>query len=97
MNSVGESVMSQSCFEANKARRRKRQQWVAERLKEADINTYDIAEHIGISPRTWREWVAQGIFPIDKEGLILEALSITKGAVDSLFVWRFPPGASEAY
>ena len=82
--------MPQSCLEANKIRRSKRQQWVAECLKQAQRDTYDLAEHIGINPRTWREWVARGEFPTDKEELILEALATTKQSMNGLFFWRTP-------
>lgn len=77
-----------SRMETIKQKRTERKQWVASRLKTAGNTALDAATYVGIHPRTWREWVALGTFPREKEPLILEVLGNPDAELGRHFNWR---------
>ena len=80
--------MASQRMESIKQRRAARQQWVRDKLRTAGNTVLDAAAFIDINPRTWREWVAAGIFPLLKKELILEALDSNEDEVRRHFTWR---------
>lgn len=77
-----------SRLESIKQKRAERKQWVTDRLKAAGNTALDAAAYVGINPRTWREWVALGTLPREKEPLILEVLGNPETELTRHFHWR---------
>lgn len=80
--------MASERMESIKQKRAVRQEWVKNKLKTAENKVLDVAEFVGINPRTWREWVAAGSFPNHKKVLILEVLGSTEEEIRPYFQWR---------